>query len=141
MIKQTIPLALAAMLVAMPVAAPAHVIETNARIGQAVQVSPGITVEPLRVIEDSRCPQDVSCVWAGRFVLSARVRDHGRMQTVKLTLGQPTILGRGRLTLDQVAPERSAKGLNTRRYRFGISYAPGALRGSNVQPMLEPQKQ
>ena len=129
------------MLAAVPVLAPAHVIETNARIGQAVEVSPGITVEPLRVIEDSRCPQDVTCVWAGRFVLSARVRDHGRMQTVRLTLGQPTLLRRGRLTLDQVAPERSAKGVNSRRYRFGVSYAPGALRGRDIQPMLEPQKQ
>ncbi len=141
MIRQAIPFALAAMLAAVPVLAPAHVIETNARIGQAVEVSPGITVEPLRVIEDSRCPQDVTCVWAGRFVLTARVRDHGRVQTVRLTLGQPTLLGRGRLTLDQVAPERSAKGVNSRRYRFGISYAPGALRGNNLQPMLEPQKQ
>ena len=141
MIRQAIPFALAAMLAAVPVLAPAHVIETNARIGQAVEVSPGITVEPLRVIEDSRCPQDVTCVWAGRFVLSARVRDHGRMQTVRLTLGQPTLLRRGRLTLDQVAPERSAKGVNSRRYRFGVSYAPGALRGRDIQPMLEPQKQ
>ena len=141
MIKHPIPLAIAAMFAAVPVIAPAHVIETQARIGQAVQVSPGVSVEPLRVIEDSRCPQDVSCVWAGRFVLTARVRDHGRVQTVKLTLGQPAIIGRGRLTLDQVSPERSAKGVNTRRYRFGISYAPGALRGNNVQPMLEPQKQ
>ena len=141
MIKQAISFALAATLAAVPVAALAHVIETTARIGQTVQVSPGVTVEPLRVIEDSRCLQDVTCVWAGRFVLSARVRDHGRVQTVKLTLGQPTVLGRGRLTLDQVMPERSAKRFNARNYRFGISYARGALRGNNVQPMLEPQKQ
>ncbi len=141
MSRHAIPFALAATLAAVSLAAPAHVIESNARLGQTVRVSPGITVEPLRVIEDSRCPRNVNCVWAGRFVLSARVRDHGRVQTVRLTLGQPTILRRGRLTLDQVMPERSAKGVNSRRYRFGISYAPGALRGRDVQPMLEPQKQ
>lgn len=141
MIRQTTQLALAATLAALPVAASAHVIETNARLGQVVQVGPGISVQPLRVIEDSRCPQDVTCVWAGRLVLAARVRDHGRVQTVRLTLGQPTILARGRLTLDRVMPERSAKRFNTRNYRFGISYSAGAIRRGEMQPMLEPQKQ
>ncbi|MFM5917719.1 MAG: hypothetical protein ACKOOL_09325 [Novosphingobium sp.] len=141
MIRHTIPLALAATLALAPAPAPAHVIETTARLGQWVQVAPGVSVEPLRVIEDSRCPRDVTCVWAGRFVLSAKVRDHGRVQTVRLTLGQPTLIGRGRLTLDQVSPERSAKGVNARRYRFGISYSAGAIRRGDMQPMLEPQKQ
>lgn len=141
MIRLTTTLALAAALTAIPVGVSAHVIETQARLGQWVQIAPGVSVEPLRVIEDSRCPQDVSCVWAGRLVLSARVRDHGRARTVKLTLGMPQVVGRGRLTLDQAAPERTTKGINPRAYRFGISYFPGAIRRGDLQPLLEPQKQ
>ena len=141
MINPTTKLALVAAIAALPVGVSAHVIGTQARIGQWLEVAPGVSVEPLKVIEDSRCPQDVTCVWAGRLVLSARVRDHGRAQTVKLTLGMPQVISRGRLTLDQVSPERTARGINPRRYRFGISYFPGAIRRGDLQPLLEPQKQ
>jgi len=139
MIKRSLPLAIAATLATFSVAATAHVIEMQARLGQWVQLAQGVAVEPLRVLEDSRCPQDVTCVWAGRFVLAARVRDHGRVETVKLTLGIPQKVGRGRLTLDQVSPERTAKGVNARQYRFGLSYAPGAIRRGDLQPLLEAQ--
>ena len=141
MIRLTTKLALAAAITALPVGVAAHAIATQARLGQWVEVAPGVSVEPLKVIEDSRCPQDVSCVWAGRLVLSARVRDHGRIQTVKLALGMPQKIGRGRLTLERVTPERTAKGINPQRYRFGISYFPGAIRRGDLQPLLEPQKQ
>ncbi|MFM5892811.1 MAG: hypothetical protein ACKOQM_00035 [Novosphingobium sp.] len=141
MIKRTIPLALAAALTAVPGVTAAHVIEMQARLGQWVEVAPGVAVEPLRVIEDSRCPKDVSCVWAGRLVLDARVRDHGRVQTVKLTLGLPQKIRSGRLTLDQVTPDRGTRRVNARQYRFGLSFAPGAIRRDDLQPLLEPQKQ
>lgn len=139
MIKRTIPLVLAAALATVSVAAAAHVIEMQARLGHWVQLAPGVAVEPLRVIEDSRCPQDVTCVWAGRFVLAARVRDHGRVQSVKLTLGVPQKIGRGRVTLDQVTPERAGKRINGQQYRFGLSYAPQPPQPGEMQPMLERQ--
>ena len=141
MMRLTATFALAATLTAIPVALSAHAIATQAKLDQWVQVAPGVSVEPLRVLEDSRCPVDVSCVAAGRLVLSARVRDHARTQTVKLTLGMPQKVGSGRLTLERVTPERTAKGINPRRYRFGISYFPGAIRRGDLQPLLEPQKQ
>jgi hypothetical protein len=37
----------------------------NARIGEAVYVD-GPIIKPVAVIEDSRCPKGVDCVWAGR---------------------------------------------------------------------------
>jgi hypothetical protein len=69
------------------------------------------------------------------------VRDHGRLQSVKLTLGVPQKIGRGRLTLDQVTPDRGTRGVNARQYRFGLSFAPGAIRRDDLQPLLEPQRQ
>lgn len=140
MIRLTTKLALVAAITTIPVGVLAHVIETQARLGQRVTVAPGVSVEPLRVVEDSRCPADVSCVAAGRLVLAARVRDHGRSQTVQLTLGMPYVIGRGRLTLDQATPRKWAKPINPRNYRFGISYFPGAIRRGDLQPMLEPQR-
>jgi len=139
MIKRTIPLVLAAALATISIAAAANVIEMQARLGQWVQLAPGVAVEPLRVIEDSRCPQDVTCVWAGRFVLAARVRDHGRVQSVKLTLGVPQKIGHGRVSLDQVTPERTGKRINGQHYRFGLSYAPQPPQSGEMQPMLERQ--
>ena len=41
-------------------------------LGETIPLD-GLTVRPLKVVEDSRCPIDVDCVWSGRLVLSASV--------------------------------------------------------------------
>lgn len=38
-----------------------------------------------RVVEDSRCPSDVDCVWAGRIVIELKVVIDGVAQTVTLS--------------------------------------------------------
>ena len=43
---------------------------SNARIGQAVYVD-GPIIKPIAVIEDSRCPAEVQCVWPGRVRIKA----------------------------------------------------------------------
>src|SRR3989337_1495520 len=56
----------------------------------------GLTGRPLAVLEDSRCPLLVRCVWAGRVRISAEVRGAG---TRELTLGEPAAVSGGTLTL------------------------------------------
>ena len=58
-----------------------------AAIGQSTRVG-ALVVTPQAVIEDSRCPINARCVWAGRLVLSARIEGAGWRETAKLTLGQ-----------------------------------------------------
>ncbi len=47
-----------------------------------------ITVEFLSVLEDSRCPTGVNCVWAGNAKISVRVRRNGTAaKTIELNTG------------------------------------------------------
>jgi glucose/arabinose dehydrogenase len=54
-----------------------------ASLNQEIQLAPkqqaaygpqGLTVEFVRVIEDSRCPSDVECVWAGEVKVEVATR-------------------------------------------------------------------
>lgn len=58
-----------------------------AMIDQPTRVG-DIVVTPKRVIEDSRCPINARCVWAGRLILSTRIDGAGWRETANLTLGQ-----------------------------------------------------
>lgn len=92
---------------------------TVARIGETVRVH-GIRVTPLRVLEDSRCPQNARCVWAGRVRLSVRIGNATR----ELALGQPVPFAGGALSLAAVLPERTARDgtIPPRAYRFGFQF-------------------
>ena len=90
---------------------------TRARIGQTVQVG-GISVMPTRVVEDSRCPADVQCVWAGRVRLAATVNG----APSELTLGVPASVAGAALTLVEVYPAaRKDTTYYPDEYRFGFS--------------------
>lgn len=74
----------------------------RARLGETARLG-DISVRPLAVVEDSRCPHDVQCVWAGRLRL--RVSISGVAGEPELTLGQGFALPRGgTLTLVAAAP-------------------------------------
>ena len=59
-----------------------------ATLGQPTRVG-ALVVTPLALVEDSRCPINARCVWAGRLVLTTRIDGAGWRETVDLTLGQP----------------------------------------------------
>lgn len=72
----------------------------------------GISIEPRGVVEDSRCPADVRCVWAGRLILEVLVGLPGQAPVLRqLTLGQPVAMPTGgMLTLAAAFPPRLAAG-------------------------------
>lgn len=95
-----------------------------ARLGETTYVD-GPLVTPLSVIEDSRCPIDVQCIWAGRVILHVRVSGH---QTLDLTLGEPQQVADGALTLVSVMPDRVARvnqEIDPADYRFGFEFSGG----------------
>lgn len=99
--------------------------EGPARIGQTVSVG-GPTVRPLAVIEDSRCPADVTCVWAGRVVVRAEIGTGLGKQVKDLTLGTPVQVADGALTLRQVTPGKlHGKSIKPGDYRFIFEFAGG----------------
>jgi hypothetical protein len=84
-------------------------VEGPVTLGQVAYVS-GPLVRPDRVIEDSRCPVDVQCVWAGRVVVRATVIAAGGSREIDLTLGVPAPVADGALTLVAVEPARVVAG-------------------------------
>jgi hypothetical protein len=116
-----LPLLLAAC---VPMATPGRVLpEGPVRIGQTVRVG-GPTVKPLAVIEDSRCPADVVCVWAGQVRLRAEIGTGPGKREMILTLGQPVHVADGMLTLREVTPAtHSRKPIKPADYRFSFDFA------------------
>ena len=80
----------------------------------------GLTVRPLAVIEDSRCPAQVQCVWAGRVRIRADVSGDGMRE---LTLGEPLAVSGGTLTLVDVRPgKRAPEAIAPRAYQFTFRF-------------------
>lgn len=52
-------------------------IVTKLPMGEAVQFE-NATVKFIKVLEDSRCPKNVTCVWAGRAMLLVEVTENGK---------------------------------------------------------------
>ena len=75
------------------------------RFGTSTEVA-GLIVTPMRVVEDSRCPINARCVWAGRITVETMVDGPGWRDTLPLTLGEPQVVGGYRLALVSAEPGR-----------------------------------
>lgn len=98
---------------------------TQARIGKQVIVGgPKVTV--LKVLEDSRCPAEVDCFWAGRVRIEVRV-ETGQGNAVKeLATDQPAQVADGQLELAGVMPaRRSTQAIAPQDYRFSLRFSGG----------------
>lgn len=89
-------------------------------LGTSVQAG-RLLATPLAVTEDSRCPENARCVWAGRLVVSTRIDGPGWRETVSLTLGEPQATHGTTVTLVSGLPEKQA-GAQTppATYRFSF---------------------
>lgn len=99
----------------------------NVALGQPA-FADGPIVKPVEVLEDSRCPADVMCAWAGRVrVKMLWIRPGGREQAFEVTLGQRTQLADGSILLERVTPERTsaAKAIKPADYRFAFRFDGG----------------
>jgi hypothetical protein len=79
--------------------------EVTLAVGEAVTVK-GSTVKIrfVGVSEDSRCPRDVNCIWAGEA--KVRLDIHVRTQTrVEIPEGGSTVAGPYRVTLLRLEPQ------------------------------------
>jgi hypothetical protein len=85
----------------------------------------GTTIGVLELVEDSRCPVDVQCVWAGTVRVRASINDSA-VDTYIFNLSEQQVVGNARITLVSVLPEKknSAKNLTLGDYRFVFTVAP-----------------
>ena len=93
---------------------------TTVEIPNGVHVGKLVAV-PQVLLEDSRCPMNARCVWAGRAVLSTRVYGPDFDETMPLVLGEPYALHGTSITLTSVQPEKMAgEEIPAPTYRFGF---------------------
>lgn len=113
------PLALAAC-AEVPPPVPATV---TTRIGAWSRVAT-LRIRADKVVEDSRCPMNARCVWAGRATVRITLRDGTRPRQVDVSLGESVPVAGGNLALVSVTPERIAGAQPKRRapYRFTFEY-------------------
>jgi hypothetical protein len=99
---------------------------SNVALGERAYAD-GPIVEPVAVLEDSRCPMNARCVWAGRVrVQMIWWRGNGEKQPFEVTLGEATPLADGSITLESVRPDRMTNvELKPADYRFSFRFAGG----------------
>ncbi|URW76555.1 hypothetical protein M9980_04900 [Sphingomonas donggukensis] len=118
-------LAAALALSACVATAEPRAIEGPVRMGQIAYVN-GPRVRPEKLIEDSRCPMNARCVWAGRAIVRAAVTTGSGTRRIDLTLGKPERVADGMLTLVSITPERVAGAQpKPAPYRFAFEFAGG----------------
>ena len=88
--------------------------------------SNGLRVRPIALVEDSRCPINAVCVWAGRLVVRAEVSGGNWRQTRDFELRKPQPIADGQLTLVEAAPGKMAgEATKANAYRFTFAFAGG----------------
>lgn len=118
-------LAATALLTACATAPATRPHEGPVALGQTAYAG-GPTARPVKVIEDSRCPANARCIWAGRVVVRTIVTTGRGSNPIDLILGEPVQVADGKLALVSVTPERyTDKPLAQRDYRFTFDFQGG----------------
>ncbi len=56
-------------------------------LGETI-VLKGVSIKFLEVLEDSRCPKGVDCIWAGRAIVKVQVSNDGKEENKTLIFGE-----------------------------------------------------
>jgi hypothetical protein len=97
----------------------------NVALGQTATVD-GPRIKPLKVIEDSRCPINVQCIWAGQIRLKVLWLKPSGDEELELVLGEAKPIADGAITLTAVTPEKiTTKEIKPGDYRFSFAFAGG----------------
>lgn len=83
----------------------------------------GVTITPLEIVEDSRCPIDVQCIWAGTVKVRALLESGLGTATQLFELNMPITTEAEIVTLISVAPEKMASDTDASAYRFTFEVA------------------
>jgi len=101
--------------------------ETVVDLGAEITLAPGatasvsgtaLTVRFVAVTEDSRCPVDVTCIWAGEVKVQLEVKVSLVASEMTLREGDSAVAGVYRVTLLRVEPRPASSGrIAARDYR------------------------
>jgi hypothetical protein len=94
------------------------------KLGETGDFGP-VNLTPISVDQDSRCPVNTQCIWAGTVRLKVLVEPAGVNHSVFATLGQPMGVDGGTLLLEHVTPQRTSTAqIPPNHYSFTIRYTP-----------------
>jgi hypothetical protein len=97
----------------------------TAAIGETAYAN-GLRIRPVAIVEDSRCPINAICVWAGRLVVRSEVMGGNWRQTRDLELGKGQQIADGTLTLVSAEPSKVAgAATDPSSYRFTFDFQGG----------------
>lgn len=83
-------------------------VSTTTKINRTI-FSNGLSITPLAVIQDNRCPVDVQCIQAGTVKISVQISDDIEGVEKILELGKSQSFGDINITLAKVLPKRNSK--------------------------------
>jgi hypothetical protein len=107
----------------------------TASLNQEIQLAPAerasfgpqaLEVEFVRVVEDSRCPTDATCVWAGEVKVELSIRSGaGAASTHEVIAGQFADISDYRVFVLQVQPQPiSTRKISPEEYRVTLRVEP-----------------
>lgn len=76
------------------------------RVGETKTIE-GLSVTPLKISEDSRCPSGVTCVWEGRVIASIKLNDGKTTKVGPMILGETVPFGDYSVTFTKVTPSKT----------------------------------
>ncbi len=87
----------------------------------------GPVIKPVELLEDSRCPVGVTCIWTGRVRLNMLwIRAGAPPQAFEAILGERVPLADGTLLLESVTPAKKVEGrIKPEDYRFSFRFDGG----------------
>jgi hypothetical protein len=99
------------------------------RIGQTITVEDGWPIRFDAILEDSRCPIDVQCIWAGQVRVALTVQREGTFVLIEAVMpgGSPTqaIVDGRSLLLRSIDPKPvSTRQIEQSEYRLTLAFLP-----------------
>lgn len=95
-------------------------------LGQAAVFTDGLSIRPMRILEDSRCPADVECIQAGTVKLNFSAVMNGKMTAETVTIGQSIQIDGDTVTLESAAPAKTKAGYpppSEYRFTFTVTHS------------------
>jgi hypothetical protein len=87
-----------------------------------------VALTPIEVTDDSRCPRDVQCIWAGTVKVRTKIESGLGTSEMVLELGQPVTTEAEEITLTEVTPGKVAgEEIPVSSYRFTFEVKKRAL--------------
>lgn len=80
----------------------------------------GLLMTPLLVTEDSRCPANVNCVWAGTVILKLELRSGLGSAAQNVKLGEFVTTEAQKITFISVSPQKTTTSIDPKDYRFTL---------------------